>query len=154
MKVFELLEILQGCVKRHPDMLEREVVIDTAKHGIPTRFMSEVKQVSPGFDWTNNLFIIYPNNDLLPVNKLQTSVRKAGEERLKQIDEACSKTGFDYGIKKTQRSSWVDGFCEGVMMYVTDVDKPKSAKEIRESLGLDETSEEQQENNLEHNLKE
>lgn len=120
MTLKKLLETLNYIVKKHPEKLDNTVVIKTGKPGVPTAYMSNVKMAYFGGDWEKGLFIFCPEDSLVPIKKLEKSVREVAEDRLRQIEEQFKKLGQDYQIKKSQKATWIEGFCQGVRMQIIE----------------------------------
>ena len=104
-------------VGRHPDATDHEVVIATCTPGVPCRAPSGIASIHVGIDWQENLVILQPEIDLVvQPAALKRPLREVGMERLQQLREVYAKTGFDYGVKKSRESDWLDGFAEGARL--------------------------------------
>lgn len=100
------------------DLEELEVVIQTANGGIPTNKVVPIVQAMPGFDWTAHSFMLYPQEPLVCIHKVE-NVRSEAAVRLQRLQESHKKMGFQY-LPKARESAWIDGFIYGARLYVTE----------------------------------
>lgn len=118
----DLLSRLKEIERVHPEALESTLVIATVRPGIPSRHTSPVRECMLGFDWDRGKFIFYPSEHLVPVKTYLGTVREAAEARLKELEEAFMKTGFEYGVIGKNRRDWVEGCIEGIKMQLTEIE--------------------------------
>lgn len=111
MKVKDLIDALSKCDE------ELDVVVETVQAGVPIRRKVGIKSARRGFDWTNGMFIINPEEGMVVAKLSSRNVKDIAKERLEQLKDAHAKLGFKF-IPKSRENDWIDGCVEGIKMNV------------------------------------
>lgn len=122
MTVAEMIHHLRFLVDHRASTGEQVVVIKTCNAAVPHTYMSPVKSVGSGFDWTANLFILVPEDDLLVTKEEKRPLRDAARARWAALVDAHKKLSFTYDFR-TKRDAWEEGYMEGVKSRITSLAK-------------------------------
>lgn len=102
------------------DPTER-LTIRTQNNGIGAHRTVDVEAGSRGFDWTNGQFILIPAEPLVVVHRETRPLPHVAREHLERL-KAAHKSTFPEGkyIPKTREQDWIDGYCAGARMWITE----------------------------------